>query len=128
MSVTVAPFRYTDTDAPEGYACGECGARGVQLFREYSTFLHHQSLECRACALVSQGKSEDDQAIKHTRTAIGWRVAAVPTEEGDTYWGYTSIPQAGVDWWKSLPESATPSTEARAALHGEQADGEGEGE
>jgi len=34
---------------------------------------------------------------------IGWRVPAVPTEDGGTFWGYTSVPQAGCDWWASLP-------------------------
>lgn len=34
---------------------------------------------------------------------IGWRVPAIPTEENDTYWGYTSVPQAGCDWWYRLP-------------------------
>ena len=34
---------------------------------------------------------------------VAGRVCAVPTVEGDTMWGYTSIPQAGVQWWKRLP-------------------------
>jgi hypothetical protein len=34
---------------------------------------------------------------------IGWLVPAVPTEEGDTYWGYTSVPSAGCVWWFLLP-------------------------
>ncbi len=34
---------------------------------------------------------------------IGWRVPAVPTEENDNYWGCTSVPQAGWDWWVRLP-------------------------
>ncbi len=34
---------------------------------------------------------------------IGWRVPAVPTEDGKSYWGYTSVPQPGCDWWGSLP-------------------------
>jgi hypothetical protein len=36
---------------------------------------------------------------------IGWRVPAVPTEDGKSYWGYTSVPQPGCDWWESLPTS-----------------------
>lgn len=38
---------------------------------------------------------------------IGWRVPAVPTEEGDTYWSYTSVPDAGVQWWRRLPTRAS---------------------
>lgn len=34
---------------------------------------------------------------------IGWRIPAVPTEEGDTFWGYASVPQAGYEWWCRLP-------------------------
>ncbi len=36
---------------------------------------------------------------------IGWRMPAVPTAENDTYWGYTSVPQAGCDWWHRLPST-----------------------
>jgi len=37
---------------------------------------------------------------------IGWRVPAVPTEDGESYWGYTSVPQLGCDWWSNLPALA----------------------
>lgn len=43
----------------------------------------------------SMGERRTDQ--------IGWRVPAVPTEENDTYWGYSSVPQAGLSWWERLP-------------------------
>ena len=35
--------------------------------------------------------------------SIGWLVPAVPTEEGNTFWGYTSVPYQGVYWWDNLP-------------------------
>lgn len=41
--------------------------------------------------------------MKATSDSIGWLVPAVPTEEDDTYWGYTSVPQPGVEWWQRLP-------------------------
>ncbi len=41
---------------------------------------------------------------------IGWRVPAVPTEENDTYWGYTSVPTPGVDWWQNLPAVSADNT------------------
>jgi len=44
---------------------------------------------------------------------IGWRVLAVPTEEGDTFWGYTSIPKAGCAWWYNLP--ALPNNQTSAS-------------
>jgi hypothetical protein len=34
---------------------------------------------------------------------IGWYVPAIPDMEGVGYWGYTSVPQAGIDWWRKLP-------------------------
>lgn len=34
---------------------------------------------------------------------IGWDVPAIPDEENVSYWGYSSVPQEGVEWWKALP-------------------------
>ena len=42
---------------------------------------------------------------------IGWRVPAVPTEDGETYWGYTSVPQPGCDWWSNLPTATSASAQ-----------------
>lgn len=39
---------------------------------------------------------------------IGNLVPAIPTEQGDTYWGYTSVPQEGVKWWVRLPTLTNP--------------------
>lgn len=44
---------------------------------------------------------------RERHASIGWMVPAVPTEDGETFWGYTSVPQAGCEWWHRLP--ATPS-------------------
>ena len=114
-SVTCAPFSYTNLGVtPEGYVCKDCGAKGVRLYREYQTFLNHQHLRCRECAAKDQKPELDELVASGLRDlnerehSIGWLVAAVPTEEGDTYWGFTSVPQAGVEWWESLPK--TPST------------------
>lgn len=98
----VMPFRYSDAGTPEGYVCGECGATGVRLYREYQTFLDHQTLRCRSCACKSQGEEPPDPR-EHQ---IGWLVGAVPTEDGRTYWGYTSVPPEGVAWWDALPKGA----------------------
>ncbi len=98
--LVVDPFSYADNSAPGGYECGECGALGVRLYRDYSTFLDHQTLLCRACACRDE-KAKPDGPGEH---CIKWRVAAVPTEDGTTYWGYTSVPSAGVAWWDRLPK------------------------
>jgi len=95
------PFRYQDGKTPDGYKCEACGATGVRLYRRYQTWLQGQMLRCRRCALKSQNQPVPDGEAEHS---IGWLVAAVPTEDGSTYWGYTSVPQAGVEWWNQLPK------------------------
>lgn len=102
------------------YECGGCGASGVKLWREYNTFLNHQTLECCDCAAKSQkkdisriradgcvpwsfGKYADGTEAVEWCDSIGWRIPAVPTEDRATFWGYTSVPNEGVAWWKALP-------------------------
>jgi hypothetical protein len=110
MASTPEPCDYSSNKTPAGYECGECGATGCKLWREYQTFLNHQTLCCGDCALKNQDKEgpidEDGRRLSHhgmKTDQIGWRIPAVPTEENDTYWGYSSVPQAGVDWWRRLP-------------------------
>lgn len=106
---------------PTGYICGTCGAEHVRLYREYQTFLEHQRLHCTACAIKDQ---EAERALSDKRYvegclgdvrvasklydpykphAIGWLVLAVPSEEGDTYYGFSSVPEDGLAWWMRLP-------------------------
>lgn len=87
-----------------GYTCCDCGAKGVRLWREYQTFLDAQALRCRACCEAKAGKPMHPGSDQ-----IGWHVPAVPTADGSTFWGYTSVPLAAVDWWKALPESSPAS-------------------
>jgi len=136
---------YSKQKVPPNYKCGKCGATSCKLWRDYQTFLDHQSLMCLNCACREQNKvrtTTEDGRLLYTdkvhywyRTAImrpdhwcgydpkngppsdaietrterertdqiGWRVPAVPTEGNDSYWGYTSVPQAGCDWWDRLP-------------------------
>lgn len=51
-----------------------------------------------APADATEVRSERERTVQ-----IGWLVPAVPTEEGDTFWGYTSVPDAGCEWWYRLP-------------------------
>ena len=104
---------YSSTATPAGYVCATCGACGVKLWRLYQTYLTHQELACAVCAAAAEGCSITDIDADGKRTAtsayhtpnprrrtdqIGWRMPAVPTEAGETYWGYTSVPAAGVAW------------------------------
>ncbi len=39
---------------------------------------------------------------------LGGLCPAIPTVEGDTFWGYTSVPQDGCEWWYRLPYYPVP--------------------
>lgn len=102
---------YSNIETPSGYKCSKCSATGCKLWRDYQTFLDNQSLLCAKCAAEEQKKDISTIDAKGRRETehggrtdqIGWRIPAVPTIEGDTFWGYSSVPQAGCDWWANLP-------------------------
>ena len=100
------------------YECCDCGGKGCKLWRDYQCFLENLELRCAECAGKNQNKDVADMnpegkrpyqmvegGIVQWTDQIGWLVPAVPTEDGETFWGYTSVPQEGVDWWKNLPNS-----------------------
>lgn len=128
----IGPVDYLSDSVPAGYRCGKCGVHGVKLWREYQTFLDNQTLRCAGCACAEQsryGKSYSVCALEGGRVCvttaydpavqpalhalyggsdeggdqIGWRIPAVPTADGDTFWGYTSVTAPGVAWWRRLP-------------------------
>ena len=111
MFQKITPFPYSVAHVPSEYKCYKCGKHGVKLWRDYQTFLEGQELLCCVCAAESQQKdissmdNDGRYAPKGTYRIdqIGWLVPAVPKEDGTTLWGYTSVPQAGVEWWKILP-------------------------
>lgn len=100
---------YSKAETPEDYLCCDCGTTGVKLWRDYNTVLSGQELRCAACACKAQNKEDniDAEGYGHDRYGkcdqIGWLVPAVPCEDDNTFWGYTSVPPAGVAWWRSLP-------------------------
>ncbi len=110
-------FPYADyaSGAPDAYRCSQCPAHGVKLWRQYQTCADYIKLLCCDCAVHDQVVRSsiepgtvvgDDGKIDFCgmrSDQIGWLVPAVPCEDDDTYWGYTSVPQAGVEWWKRLP-------------------------
>ncbi len=109
------PVDYASAPPPRDYKCAKCGVHGCKLWREYQTFADYTDLYCCDCAAKDQKKDVStidasgryDSNSEHgagTRTdQIGWLVPAVPTEEGNTYWGYTSVPEPAVKWWIGLP-------------------------
>jgi hypothetical protein len=106
------------------YKCDTCGAKDCRLYREYQTFLNHQTLYCTACALTLHNavRAKEDKPVETLEqlriyspkvSQIGWRVAAVPCTrlpdgkfdwEG-SFWGFTSVPDDGCAWWDGLPVS-----------------------
>ncbi len=104
------PVDYSSTTTPTSYACTKCGKTGVKLWREYQTFLNHQTLSCVGCGCESQNvdastvEPDGNRPYEFGYTdQIGWLIPAVPTAENDTFWGYTSVLQDGCDWWSRLP-------------------------
>jgi hypothetical protein len=91
--------------------CGACGAAGCKMWREYNTCSDYTKILCGQCALKDQGKTGTIDARgyihgEHGRCdQIGWMVPAVPTHDG-SFWGYTSVPAEGVEWWRTLPTEA----------------------
>lgn len=82
---------------PHNYRCQKCGIHGVRLWREYNTFVCYNSLTCWDCAEGTDGKGDSVDGFRRGLCA------AVPTEEGDTYWGIGSLPAFGFVWWRRLP-------------------------
>lgn len=99
----MSPFSYGDEIPPE-YKCDQCRTHGVRLYRDYQTFADATRLLCTACAETAG--SEPRKVDPEHPDQIGRMVAAVPTEDGDAFWGYTSVPWRGVYWWRSLPTVA----------------------
>ena len=100
---------------PPPYKCSGCAAHGVKLWRQYNTVASAIELKCVEC-LVRENNDEwtpkDASEVdadgrwegKYQKgDQIAHHVPAVPDEEGYSFWGYTSVPQAGVDWWRRLP-------------------------
>lgn len=102
------------------YTCTDCGASGVKLWREYSAFASKTRLLCARCAMADQdkpgevdddGRRDPDSPCMRRTDQIGYFVPAVPTEHG-TFWGYTSVPQDRVEWWRGLPTYAAKGEHA----------------
>ena len=113
------PIDYASATAPKKYRCTTCGVHGCKLWREYQVFADHTELVCCDCAgksqdkdvsaIDSEGCSPFDPKYPNMRhSSIGWRVPAIPTEEGDTFWGFTSSPGPAVAWWQRLPTRMKP--------------------
>jgi len=111
---TTTPIDYSSTSVPSWYKCEKCGKTDVKLWRSSSSFLEHTTILCVDCGIERSGTFEYEDYSTMTEEGKHWGIGgftdqlmfgipAVPTEEGDTFWGYGSVPQDGVQWWKRLP-------------------------
>jgi len=123
----IGKFKYR-TAAPSGYRCKHCGADDCKLWREPNTMASHVELHCVMCARARAtdrgislsdtdhyGRTIDGRVDQRT-DQLGDLVPAIPTEDGSTFWGYSSVPHAGVCWWKGLPTYAMTKPQARAIV------------
>lgn len=50
---------------------------------------------------VGSGQIKSDQIYNPARGPN--LLPAVPCDYGSSFWGYTSVPDDGVEWWRALP-------------------------
>lgn len=99
----------------KNYLCSNCKVDGVKLWREWNTFADETLLLCADCAVKHEkiegrtvgddGRIPDKHAghLGQKTDQIGLLIPAVPYGDSDTFWGYSSVPDEGVAWWKALP-------------------------
>lgn len=93
------------------YRCEKCERTGIKLWRKSRVTSDNIYLLCAKC--VGEDQKVDVSQMRPNGTvydkSIGWidqigiYIPAVPDEEGVSFWGYTSVPEAGVKWWQRLP-------------------------
>lgn len=111
-------MNYALKEVPENYACGICKKTGVKLWRKYAS--SDDSLICLSCIEKKLNLSLNAGAdgmfeTKYGRTdQVDMHIPAVPTPDNRSYWGYTSVPDEGVNWWKLLETYAKPPRLAKA--------------
>jgi hypothetical protein len=100
---------YTKEEVPAEYKCSECEATGCKLWRDYGVS-ENQNLLCAKCAAKEQEKDisginscgQFKEGGKSTNR-IGWRIPAIPREQGDMFWSENYVPMTGYAWWVCLP-------------------------
>lgn len=94
------------------YHCASCAAGGVKLWRLVYAANTTIGLKCARCLASAAGASttqiSPDRLARITDAIDPGQVEpAIPADmDGGAayaYWGVSSVPQAGLDWWQSLP-------------------------
>jgi|WetSurMetagenome_2_1015567.scaffolds.fasta_scaffold1156715_1 hypothetical protein len=100
-------INYEKGEIPKTYKCAICEATNVKLWRLYMSY--DSTLRCARCAAMKTGTdistiNEDGIRISsiglECTDQIGSYIPAVPSKNG--YWGYSSVPQEAITWWKRL--------------------------
>ena len=91
------------------YKCTKCGFSG-RLWREYNTFADQIELLCGQCAHDPNGEwvGKSGYLTGEGDQLEGGLVPAIPTPDGKTFFGYTSVPQELVLAWYKLPCTLRP--------------------
>lgn len=103
------PGKNKDRNFKADYTCDICRKGDRKLWRDYQTFSDYLDLKCAICMTETSKKDYDDAGpfmflSSHGSTdQYGGLVPAIPTDDGDTFWGYTSVPNEGIAWWYGLP-------------------------
>lgn len=94
---------------PNYYRCSKCNQSGLKLWRKAQSFGIH--LHCAQC--LGYADRVDSEGLVDSNLCPGHRtdqldpsfVPAVPDKRSnvEAYWGYTSVPNEDVQWWRLLP-------------------------
>jgi hypothetical protein len=97
----LGPVNYTKPVTPPKYRCTGCTATGVRLWRRY------EFIYCAKCAESMERVKPTKSSTPGRSLQIGRMFAALPTEDGEAYWGYLpyieEAPPPVLRWWRSLP-------------------------
>ena len=100
-------LNYSKPLIPVDYRCDDCLKHGVRLWRQLAMKTSDTPLLCSFCAEERERSwREENWKSLFNRTfgtSIGNFVPAIPIEGQNSFWGNTSIPEKGFNWWKNLP-------------------------
>lgn len=87
--------------------CGNCGAAGVRIYRDYGMFRRPEEDRCNACL---------------TNEERGGYVPCILDEDGHA-WGYCAVPDADCQKFYALPEKSDTKPHWRVTPSGWSDDG-----
>jgi hypothetical protein len=102
------------------YKCMDCGAHGVKLYRiPACSCIELRCIDCVGkesktdVSSVGEDGMQFSDMLQQRTDQIGGMLPAIPDEfkvyYGEStalhvsWWQYTCVPQAGIDWWRRLP-------------------------